>query len=367
MALNASVTCRFPTFVEDNSHNTVIDIFTAAANSFLSVITVSGNTFVIFVIWKQSLHHVPYNILLCCLAFSDFVVGLVAQPSLVIYKVMEIEGGPSTTYCVARNVQVCSGWLTGGVSVYTLCAVSLDRYLALKLHLRYTAVVTVPRVIGAVVCIWLGGVAFIVLRFFIARRFWMIAASVLLLLAISLIVIFYANVFQIVRRHRRQIQARFQLAEHFHGKSVIEVARHKKSAVTMLYVLGVFILCYLPLVATITADITHGYTLGVKIAYDFSSTFLFLSSSVNPLLYCWRIREVRQAVSNILRRTWLTSFVKNGSQTPVNSKAFILLYIMHLRCFAAESQIPRRRHRVTGRVSGGLKRGGGGGGGAYFE
>ena len=44
-------------------------------------------------------------------------------------------------------------------------------------------------------------------------------------------------------------------------------------------------------------------------------------------------------------------FVKNGSK--VNSKAFILLYVMHLRCFA-RSQIPHRRHRVTGQISGGL-------------
>ena len=49
----------------------------------------------------------------------------------------------------------------------------------------------------------------------------------------------------------------------------------------------------------------------------------------------------------------MLSFVKNGSQTPVNSKAFILLYVMHLRCFAG-SQIPHRRHRVTGQISGGL-------------
>ena len=60
----------------------------------------------------------------------------------------------------------------------------------------------------------------------------------------------------------------------------------------------------------------------------------------------------------------MQSFVKNASQTRVNSKAFILLYITHLRCFA-ESQIPHRRHRVTGRVSGGL--GGGVGVGCLNE
>ena len=46
----------------------------------------------------------------------------------------------------------------------------------------------------------------------------------------------------------------------------------------------------------------------------------------------------------------MQSLVKNGSQTPLDSKAFILLqHVMQLKR-SARSQIPRCRHRVTGPI-----------------
>ena len=47
------------------------------------------------------------------------------------------------------------------------------------------------------------------------------------------------------------------------------------------------------------------------------------------------------------------SLVKNGSQTSLDSKAFILLHVMQLKC-SARSQIPHCRHRLTGQILGGL-------------
>ena len=49
----------------------------------------------------------------------------------------------------------------------------------------------------------------------------------------------------------------------------------------------------------------------------------------------------------------MQSLVKNGSRTPLHSKAFILLHVMQLRC-SAGSQILHCCHRVTGQILGGL-------------
>ena len=46
----------------------------------------------------------------------------------------------------------------GGFSLVCRCSqciISVDRYLALKLHLRYTAVVTVNRVLATVIGFWI--------------------------------------------------------------------------------------------------------------------------------------------------------------------------------------------------------------------
>ena len=293
------------------------NIIMAVLNSILSVMTVCGNAFVISVIWKREVLHVPSNILLCCLAVSDLLVGLISQPSFVIYKVTEMKG-PLAIYFAAYKVGLCSSYLFSGVSLLTMCAISVDRYLALKLHLRYTAVVTVPRVIAAVSSLWLFCATYVALNsLVIINRQLDMGLLVIVVVSVFVTMVAYTKVFQIVRRHQRQIHDRIELAAHFHGRSAVEVTRHKKSAVTMLYVLGAFLFCYVPLLCLIVAYAVYGFTFPMQVAYDCTTTVVYLSSSLNPPLYCWRIREIRVAavsklmrVRNIIRQTqsrWIGS------------------------------------------------------------
>ena len=303
MTTNDTVTCYFLSVTLVHSRDTfVASVITSVLNSFLSVTAVFGNAFVISVIWRREVLHVPSNILLCCLATSDLVVGLISQPAFVIYKVAEIKGY-FNVYCAARMFFFCSGWLFSGVSLLTMCAISVDRYLALKLHLRYTAVVTVTRVLATVIGFWLVCAISITLRLVMENTdHWNIIPLGILLISLLVIMVAFSKAFKIVRRHQRQIHDRFELAAHFHGRSAVEVARHKKSAVTMLYILGAFLLCYVPFLGTIITERVLGYTLPVKIAYECTATVVFFSSSLNPPLYCWRIREIRRVASSTLDR-----------------------------------------------------------------
>ena len=303
MASNVSLKCYFlPVTLDTSEKSFITNTFTAVVNALLSFITVCGNAFAIFTISKQPhTRQLPYNSLLCCLAFADFTVGIIAQPTLAIYKAMELTKAPFRSYCAARIVQSYFGWLTAGVSLHILCAISVDRYLALRLHMRYAAVVTFTRVLKLIIGLWLFTVFLGSVRFFVAAPIWLAAVWLILLANIVLILVSYCKVFQIIRRHRRQIQARDQLAQYFHGRSAVEVARHRRSAVTMMYVLGIFISCYLPFFATIFVERMQGYSTRVRIAYDLSATVVFLSSTLNPFLYCWRIRGIRRKVLEMFR------------------------------------------------------------------
>ena len=279
------------------------NIIMAVLNSILSVMTVCGNAFVISVIWKREVLHVPSNILLCCLAVSDLLVGLISQPSFVIYKVTGIKESLAVYFNTAYTVSALTGYMFSGVSLLTMCAISVDRYLALKLHLRYTAVVTVPRVIAAVSSLWLFCATYVALNsLVIINRQLDMGLLVIVVVSVFVTVVAYTKVFQIVRRHQRQIHDRIELAAHFHGRSAVEVTRHKKSAVTMLYVLGAFLFCYVPLLCLIVAYAVYGFTFPIQVAYDCTTTVVYLSSSLNPPLYCWRIREIRVAAISKLTR-----------------------------------------------------------------
>ena len=44
-----------------------------------------------------------------------------------------------------------------------------------------------------------------------------------------------------------------------------------------------------------------GVTRSVKVAYDLTTAVVFINSSVNPIIYCWRMKQVRRAVKHYLK------------------------------------------------------------------
>ena len=60
-------------------------IVLVAINSFLAVTSTLGNTVILVAIHKASSLHVPSKILLRSLALTDFFVGILEEPLLVIF------------------------------------------------------------------------------------------------------------------------------------------------------------------------------------------------------------------------------------------------------------------------------------------
>ena len=70
---------------------------------------------------------------------------------------------------------------------------------------------------------------------------------------------------------------------------------------SMSAVFTVLVICYFPyLVVYIVYLIDKAGEL--KLGFFLSATAVFLNSALNPLLYCWRIQEIRFAVMNTFRR-----------------------------------------------------------------
>ena len=74
-----------------------------------------------------------------------------------------------------------------------------------------------------------------------------------------------------------------------------------KTAAGTFYVYVVFVACYLPFYCVRFAMKIVGETILLQKLKFFSFTLIFLNSSLNPLIYCWKMRHVRQAVKEILR------------------------------------------------------------------
>lgn len=289
--------CSFLDVNLEQTKNTFIaSILTSILNAVFSLLTVSGNYIILRAIWKTRELHSPSFILLFCLAAADLLVGLICQPFFVAYQIAELTDNFSA-YCILRMIQNISGWITTGVSFGTLSGVSIDRPLALTLHLRYNTIVTVQRIVRAVSVFWILSIAVVMVRFWI--RPWIIFPFAVVVASFVVTTLSTLKIFQIIRRHQRQITQQQQSVQSSTTNAMIKC---RKSVVTVLYVYGLFVLLYLPFCATMFVEAVTGYTLTVKIAYDYVTTAVFINSFLNPIVYCWRIGEIRRAVKNLLRK-----------------------------------------------------------------
>ena len=181
-------------------------------------------------------------------------------------------------------------------SFFTIAAVAVDRLLAILLHLRYRELVTSKRVNVALIMIWLtSGVAALVSILFTVAN--MIIATVQFILLLSTTVA-YMRIYKVVRYHRIQIRSQLQL-QNF---EVEDLHRQKKSAWNALIVYITFLFCYLPFFVSVLIVLIYGEKTSPLIANYATFLIIFLNSSLNPLVYCWRYREIRNIVRSSLKK-----------------------------------------------------------------
>ncbi|XP_068677445.1 uncharacterized protein [Montipora foliosa] len=83
-------------------------------------------------------------------------------------------------------------------------------------------------------------------------------------------------------------------------KKGFKMQHFKKSVVNMFVIWFIMLLCYLPLICTSILVNFLGRTYSMHLAFNFSTSVVFVNSSVNPIVFCWRIREFRAAVRKTL-------------------------------------------------------------------
>ena len=283
-------------------------------NAFLSYSAIMLNIVTIHAIRKTSSLPKPLKTLLLSLAVSDLGVGLMGQPFYIALLVKWVqnntESNSTDTMRIAFVNVIVFFFLA---SFFGVVAMSVDRFLAIRLHLRYQELVTHKRVVVAVISIWVFSVFLSIINISknITNSLSMILVIVFSLCFICTAVIYY-KIYIAVRRHTNQIQA-LQVQQESQNEEMTNFARLRKSAVGTFYVYLVFVLCYLPVYCMM---ITHIIVSKPDTVIDgfrlYSWTLLFLNSSLNPIVYCWKMRHIRHAIMDILRNIFL-KFINNSS------------------------------------------------------
>ena len=276
-------------------------IIISAFNIPLSITAFLGNLLIIVALQKVSSLHPPSKLLLCCLASTDLCVGLIAQPLFVTY----LMASSHSKRC--HYVQIIfkpTGAIFCGVSLLTLTAISVDRLLALTLGLRYRPAVTLRRVWILVVTFWFSNIATAVI-FFYTYRIATGIACVVVILCIVTSTYCYAKIYLTLRHHQAQVQEYVHQGHPNGGGAPLNIARYRKTVSSALLVQMTLLACYLPFGITTAVQAVVGfYTPSLALASTVTLSLLYLNSSLNPFLYCWKMEEVRQSVKDTIIRNW---------------------------------------------------------------
>ena len=267
-------------------------------NISVSITAFLGNTLILVALKKESSLHPPSKLLYRNLAITDLCVGMIAEPVYVAYF-MSVLSDKWDICFYANLLSFFTGVLFSAVSLFTLAVISVDRLLALLLGLRYRQVVTLKRTLMTLIGGWILCIVGILAYLWdpIVTS-WCVRVALSVCLVTSFVC--YVKIFLILRHN--QIQVLDHLLQRQMNQPVsLNMARYRKAVSAALWVQMTLVVSYLPFLITEALTPQRGMPLSLYLGREFTGTLVLLNSSLNPLLYCWKIREVGQAVQDTIR------------------------------------------------------------------
>ena len=287
----------------------------AAVNIVLSIMASLGNILILIALRKAPSIHPPTKLLFQCLAITDLGVGLISQPLMganflaVYIKNLDFKIWNISLYPLLWSSSI----IFSGVSGFASTALSVDRLLALFLGLRYRHVVTLKRIRAVLACGCLA-VLLIMLFWTFRPKTARIIITICLTLCLIISLFSYTKIVLKLRQHQSSVRDNVQQRRTNAGGIPLNLDRYKRIVVSIALVQQALVICYFPFlifhIVTHLKDIHPGHYL---LWYFHTSTLIFLNSSLNPFLYCWRIKEIRQAVKATI--TGLCACLSRGTST----------------------------------------------------
>jgi len=240
------------------------------------------------------------------LALTDLFVGLIVLPLFTAYYLMIILEIPGY-YCVIAITYGRTTSFFGGVSLEIIATVAIDRYLAFHLRLRYREVVKLRRVVCILVTEW------ILAAVWSGTWFWnrlvnLFSGATGLFMCFLIIPLCYLSISRGFRRHVAQIHQQAS----FGGPNDFNLVQYKKTVNNMLWIYGFFLACYMPYLSSLFAIFAKGLNNSTRFALHFSAIATYVNSCLNPILYCWKIKELKEKVTADLCRLFNFSSSTTG-------------------------------------------------------
>ena len=276
-------------------------------NAFLSYTTTMLNIVTIHAIRKTPSLSKNLKTLLLSLAVSDLGVGLLSQPMYVVHLV-STDWNENTETSKSYNVTYIAFLVPTNLFTYAtqffVIIVCADRFMAIHYYLTYQELMTHKRVVTAVVSTWVLSGLYSLTRLWIPKSIMYVVFGITDVACVIAATFFSIRIYSSVRLHVNQIQV-LQLQHAPQNAQMVNVRRMRKFAMMSVYVCLVLTVCYLPNICTLFAvAFTSTPSAGIKHLKFYTVTLLFLNSSLNPVIYCWKMKHIRHTIIGFIRNAF---------------------------------------------------------------
>lgn len=280
-----------------------LSLISAISLLIISVITVFGNGILCLAMYKDPLKcfRTSPMLFVANLAVADFLTGSIVDPLYTAYNFGYYQ---ARDYQTALTAGDHASYITVNVSLCTVVVLVIDRFLALKIPIRYRNVMTRRAAGGIIVTLWVYSILFSFLRYMGVPE----TTYYLLDLHIHVTGSLFALTVFLVLIYRRSVVARNQrvgMADPTprcvdQRKQMISDAKIIR---TFLIILAACYLCLLPYYIYMHAYLfcTTCQTNVVLLAMSkMSEPVVYLNCAVNPFIYAWRHKMFRKSLRAVL-------------------------------------------------------------------
>ena len=276
-------------------------------SAFASLIGSAGNALVLLAVSKyENLRTIP-DLFIASLALSDLTVCVLFLPMSIYHFQHPDAKDENVSFYLAK---IFFGHLFMVASATNMFAVTIDRIFALRFPFKYIAKMTKMGALTEIAIVWVISLTFGALYAckILSSIYVAFYSTVLLFGTIAM----YIYIFIVAKRQENRIQDITMVSE---GSSV-----EKKVAKTILTVVGVYTVCWLPMLLfpVIVNPSTKPEQFGK--GYSWVQTLLACNSAVNPYIYCVRSQKYRRAFAEILKINPRALIATSPSQVPGNYK-----------------------------------------------
>ena len=163
---------------------------------------------------------------------------------------------------------------------------------------------THKRVVAVVVSTWVLSGLFSLTRLWIPKSIMSVVFGITEFACIIAATFFSLRIYSSVRLHVNQIQV-LQLQQASQTGKIANITMLRKFAMMSVYVSLILMVCYLPDICTLfVIAFTSRPSTSIKHLQFYAVTLVFLNSSLNPVIYCWKMKHIRHTIIGLIRNAF---------------------------------------------------------------